>query len=123
MRTYVVCYCVFFYMGITTSLHAMSTPDITMAATPEESRGDKFKFALAWSKGRRDSLNSSTLHLPSGNRQEGGILSHSPSASSLLGMKGENLETHSLDDIVEKLHHESNIYVQADYLTYLYSSQ
>ena len=88
------------------------------AGTPEEVRS-KYKFAAAWSK---DILSANTLHLPSGYDSEGGNISQSPSTSSLLGLK-ENLETHSMDEIVEKLHHENNIFVQADYLTYLFSTQ
>lgn len=86
------------------------------ATTPEENP-EKIKFALAWSN-RGGATTSGTLHLPSDSTAS---VNHSPSSSALY--RGECLETHNVDDIVEKLQHESNIYLQADYLNYLYNTQ
>lgn len=87
--------------------------------TPEDNL-DEIKIAKAWSK-RRDSL---TLHLPSDNIGSGSM-SRSTSATTI-SMKdsGESLENHhNVDELIEKLHHESNIFLQADYLNYFYSTQ
>lgn len=74
---------------------------------------EKIKFALAWSN-REDALSSSTLHLPSDGPP---AITHSPSASGL-SRKHQNIF-----EIIEKLQHESNMFLQADYLNYIYNEQ
>lgn len=96
--------------------HCATLTDLN-PGTPEDNPGE-IKIAKAWSK-RED---SQTLHLPSNFGSTS--LSPSPSSSALsLKGSGESLENHNVDELIEKLHHESNIYLQADYLNYLYSTQ
>lgn len=87
----------------------VSTDSLT---TPEENP-EKLKFALAWSK-REDLLSPSKLHLPSDGPP---VITHSPSSSVLSG------EHHNIYEIIEKLQHESNIFLQADYLNYIYNAR
>ena len=95
-------------------------------STPEADDREEITIAKAWSKSKREgNLAGETLHLPSDLKTSSLTPSHS--TSSLLSLKGlladSSLENPSEDDLIERLHHETNIFVQADFLNYLYSTQ
>ena len=90
-----------------------------IATTPDiENPEDRIEFALAWSN--KKYIYSKTEHLPSETTTPANSFT---STSSLMSLKGEALENHNVNDIIEKLQHESNIFLQADYLNYIYSTQ
>lgn len=78
-----------------------------------EDNPEEIKFALAWSK----KIDSKALHLPTASDSIATNITPSASSSSL------NMEAYNVDEITEKLQHESNIYMQADFLNLLYTAQ
>lgn len=63
------------------------------------------------------------MHLPKGDSVPGVSPSVSTTSLSTLTLMAESRDTHSVEDVVEKLQHESNVFTQADYLNYLFNAK
>ncbi len=85
--------------------------------TPDEI--PEIKVALAWSK--RDELSPSNMHLPTSLHNPKQVVMPSPSSSS--SISSISREQYNSYEVIEKLQHESNIFLQADYLNYIYNTQ
>lgn len=90
----------------------------SIAATPDEI--PEIKVALAWAN-RDDMLSSTGMHLPSSTNNLAALMS-SPSSSTSMSSMNRG-ETYNIFEIIEKLQHESNIFLQADYLNFIYNEQ
>ena len=90
----------------------------SIPGTPDEI--PEIKVALAWAK-REVLLSPSNMHLLSSNNNlEAEMLTSPSSSTSISSMSREN---YNIFEIIEKLQHESNIFLQADYLNYIYNEQ
>jgi len=96
-------------------LYIFLSENIAIKVAMDES--PEIKVALAWAK--KEDLSPSNMHLPVSTTLEATMSSPS-STSSITSLSREQYNSY---EVIEKLQHESNIFLQGDYLNHIYNTQ